>query len=328
MELKRQSTFGIGGDVATFRLIREWEDIDALIDAGVDDRADGPCRAPYFLGQGTNLLFPDEVFERPILKIKHEFVRRDGDLILAGAGTDLHAFIMTMIMHGIAGLTSMAGIPGTIGGAVRGNAGAYGVEIGTVVAWVDVLDTSTVPWTRRRLEPSDIAFRYRGSALTSQPHLVVWEVAFNLPERATPTTLLDLRANTIQQRRSKLPWTRSAGSFFKNLTVADLTDDQRRAIEQLGVAITHGKVAVGALNEKLGLKGRRIGSAQVSPAHGNYLTNTGGATAQQVRALAWTVWHTVNEATGVALEPEVQVLDSRGTIIPIAVMEADALALG
>lgn len=318
MKLASQSTFRIGGDAPRWYRLRDEGDVAWVQEEGLRD--------PLVIGEGSNILFPDEPMERSVIRVKNETLSmRDGAFVVS-AGMDLHAFILPCLMRGYGGMETLSGIPGTVGGAVRGNAGAYGAEMASHVERVRVYDTSVLPWKILELSKPDLQFRYRGSALVEHPEWMVWQTTIRLHRESSPEALLQKRIETIATRRRVLPWERSAGSFFKNLIADTLSDTTRGAVEKLGVLENHGKIAVGAIVDKLGLKGLRIGNACVSSAHGNYLTNIGGATAAEVRALAWTVMDRVRAALGIVLEPEVQILDVKGQIIPLVDCERDTLS--
>lgn len=318
MNLASQGTFRIGGEAPRWYRLRDERDLDWVQEEQVID--------PLVIGEGSNILFPDEPLKRPVIRVKNETVAVDGEEFVVSAGLDLHAFILPCLLHGFGGMETLSGIPGTIGGAVRGNAGAYGAEIGPLVDRVRIYDTSSLPWKVKELSQEEMQFRYRGSVLVEHPEWLVWQVVIRLHRDTPPEELLRKRFETIATRRRVLPWERSAGSFFKNLIAENLPAEARRSLEKLGVTETHGKIAVGAIVDTLGLKGMRIGNACVSPAHGNYLINIGGASASDVRALAWTVMDRVREAIGIVLEPEVQILGADGRRIPLDACQRDALS--
>ena len=242
---------------------------------------------PFILGNGTNLLFGDGETDRLVISTRDlAQLRRGGseNEIIAGAGVPLARLAVFAQQAGLTGLEFAHGIPGSVGGAVCMNAGAYDGEMKGVVKSVTLLLPEEGVHT---LSGADMAFGYRRSFLTDHPETVVLEAAFSL--RPGNPAAIRARMEELMARRKKsqpLEWP-SAGSTFKRPT---------------------GYFA-GPLIEQAGLKGFSVGGARVSEKHAGFVINRGGATCADVRALIGEVQRRVQERAGVLLEPEVKFVE-------------------
>ena len=235
------------------------------------------------LGNGTNVLPPDEGFEGLILQLSGDGSAPafEGEKVVAGAGCSLTALAKESVQRGLMGLERLCGIPGTVGGAVAMNAGAYGGEIKNVLRRVRCYRDGAFVWEDARLDEMG----YRRSPYT-WPGTVVTAVELQLmPDDGTAAETM---ADCMRRRREKQPLSLpSAGSTFKR---------------------PEGHFA-GALIEGCGLKGCAVGGAQVSELHAGFIVNRGGATAGDIHALIRHVQDVVYGETGVMLEPEVKRLE-------------------
>lgn len=257
------------------------------------------------LGGGSNLLISDDGFDGVAIRLMLDVVTVSGGMVQVEAGFDLTTLVHHTVEWGLSGLESLAGIPGTVGGAIRGNAGAYGSAIGDAVATVTVLDTANLdPMTLRR---DECAFAYRDSRFKADPSMVVVRTLLAL----TPEDPEAIRAKveaTLRKREAKqLSCDRSAGSFFMNPVVTDAELVQRFEREQ-GVRCRECRIPAGWLIDQAGLRNLRVGGAVVSHKHANYLVNTGTATAADVVELARQVKKEVLDKLGVLLKEEVSTL--------------------
>ena len=282
------TTFGIGGPAQLLAEVTAVEDLAGLVTAA---RADGiPVMV---LGEGSNVLVSDNGVDGLVVVNRCQGIRREGNQITAEAGARLHDVIDLAIGAGLGGMETMVGIPGTVGGAVVGNAGAYGQSISDVLGSAKLLREDGQIITQRR---EGLGFAYRTSRL-KQSHDVVLSAEFVL----TPGDREALRRSgdaIIARRKSKLPlWNDCAGSYFKN-------------IEDSGAP--NGKIPAGKLLEEAQAKSFRMGQAAVSEHHANVIVNLGGATAAEVLALAEQMKHAVLVKFGVELEEEVRFLGRAG----------------
>lgn len=239
------------------------------------------------VGSGSNLLVADEGVPGLVLKLAGELtaIERQGARLVCGAGTRLPSAAAKTAAWGLSGLEFGVNIPGTVGGAVRMNANAYGGQLGRVLEWVVVCTAAGAE--RRR--PAELGFAYRSSNL--RPGEVVARASFAL-EPAEPEQVKATLARMRGQRREAQPsGIKTFGSTFKN------PDDPRA-----------GGRSAGQLLDAAGCRGLAHGGARLSEKHANFVENTGQATTADVLELMALARRRVHERFGVVLEPEVQVL--------------------
>ncbi|MCH5276094.1 MAG: UDP-N-acetylmuramate dehydrogenase [Lachnospiraceae bacterium] len=274
--LSKHTTFRVGGEADCFIKVETERQLSALL-AYLKK-----VEIPYFvIGNGSNLLVGDGGYPGIILQIGDccNKIVVQGNRIHAQAGAYLSQVARVACEHGLSGLEFAAGIPGTVGGGVVMNAGAYDGEMKQVVEGVTVLDKEG---NRLELDNATMEFGYRTSAIKSQP-FIVSECCFKL-ERGDKEAIAAKMEELQQKRKEKQPLEYpSAGSTFKR---------------------PEGHFA-GKLIMDAGLAGASIGGAQVSEKHCGFIINTGGATAADIRALITYVQDEVNRHYHVQLEPEV-----------------------
>jgi UDP-N-acetylenolpyruvoylglucosamine reductase len=280
--LARLTTVRAGGDAELFaRPGSERELIEVLAWAAAE------ALAVEVLGSGSNLLVADAGVRGLVLKLAGELaeIERDGHQLVLGGGARLPSAAAKAAGWGLGGLEFGINIPGTVGGAVRMNANAYGGELARVLEWVDVC---TAGGAERR-DPGELGFAYRSSNL--RPGEVVSRAGFALSE-AEPAAVKAILAEMREKRREAQPsGIKTFGSTFKN------PDDPR----------AEGRTA-GQLLEAAGCQGLAVGGARFSPKHANFVENTGTATTADVLRVMAEGRRRVHERFGVELEPEVQVL--------------------
>jgi UDP-N-acetylmuramate dehydrogenase len=249
--------------------------------------ADSEGQEVGVIGSGSNLLVADAGFRGLVMKLDGTLtsIERDGRRMLCGGGARLPQAAARAAREGLAGLEFGVNIPGTVGGAVKMNANAYGGDLSRALEWVDV---ATPAGTDRR-EPGDLGFSYRHSNLG--PREVVARASFALDEadpESVKATLADMRARRKAAQPSGI---KTFGSTFKN------PDD----------AAAEGRSA-GVLLDEAGCRGLTVGGARFSEKHANFVENTGHATTADVIDLMAEGRRRVRERFGVDLEPEVQLL--------------------
>lgn len=277
--MARHTSFRIGGPARRMAFPETREQLVVLmglvLDAGV---------RPLVIGNGTNLLAADEGLDTVVIDTSARLSRMEltgDDMITADAGVSLTKLALFAWKHGLTGLEFAHGIPGTLGGGIVMNAGAYGGELKDVIAEV----TALYPDGVKTLTPAQLDFSYRHSAFSTGEGIVLG-AKLRLQKgdgEAIKAKMDDLMARRRASQPLELP---SAGSTFKRPT---------------------GYFA-GPLIEGCGLKGARIGGAEVSPKHAGFVVNAGGATCADVLALIEMVRKTVYDAHGVLLEPEVKIV--------------------
>jgi UDP-N-acetylenolpyruvoylglucosamine reductase len=280
--LARLTTVRTGGSAAWFARPRADEQLAELL-----TWAEKEGLAIGTIGSGSNLLVSDDGFPGLAIKLDGELaaIEREGERLLCGGGARLPSAAAKAAGWGLSGLEFGVNIPGTVGGAVKMNANAYGGQLAEVLEWVDVC---TAAGSERRL-PEQLGFVYRGSNL-GEGELVA-RASFRLrpgdPE-AIRATMGEMRGKRREAQPSGI---RTFGSTFKN------PEDER----------AEGRSA-GQLLEAAGCRGLRVGGARLSDVHANFVENTGEATTADVLELIGEARRRVREHFGVVLEPEVQLL--------------------
>lgn len=278
--LALHTTFRIGGPADRLITVETAAQLEGLLPVLA-----GEGIPVLLLGRGSNLLVGDRGFRGAALCLEGQFrqvsLLPDGWTLRAGAGASLASVCAFAREKALTGLEFAWGIPGSVGGAVYMNAGAYGGEIKDVAVRAEHYD--------RRLGPgaytgSELAFAYRRSRYTGSDKMITF-AEFRLAP-GDSEEIAGKMEELMARRKEKQPYDMpSAGSVFKRPAV--------------------GYAA--ALIDQCGLKGRSVGGAQVSEKHGGFIVNTGGATCRDVLALMELIQETVRRETGVELEPEIRV---------------------
>lgn len=282
VSIARHTSVRVGGTADVFAVARNSEDLETAVRWGISEGLE-----VLVLGSGSNVLVSDRGFRGLVVKsigreVKVLKEEASSVLVELGSGTFLPSAAKRLAQMGIAGLEWGVGIPGTAGGAVVGNAGAYGGETRETLVSIDALDSRGEAIT---LSNDDLRYEYRSSAIkrgeVGVP--VVLRVRYML-SRDDPEAINERRQKYLAERKLKEPVEPTIGSTFKNPPG------------------THA----GVLIDSLGLKGLTVGRAMVSPKHANYMVNTGGATANEIRDLIERVREIVRERTGIELQTEIE----------------------
>ena len=271
------TTFKIGGPADYFVKPETVEELAAVLKFCKEEEV------PYFiLGNGSNLLVGDKGFRGVVIQLYKNFdgMTIEGTTVTAKAGAMLVRVAKESGKAGLTGLEFASGIPGTIGGAMVMNAGAYGGEMKDVVTSVTVL---TKDGEIKKLSGEEMNFRYRGSVVEDEDYIVL-EAVMELKEGNLEEIQARMAELTVQRKTKQPIEFPSAGSTFKR---------------------PEGYFA-GKLIQDAGLRGFQVGGAQVSEKHCGFVINAGGATAADVMSLMQQVSDKVNEEFGVTLEPEVK----------------------
>lgn len=298
--LANHTTFRIGGPAKYFTEIAGAEELKEALQYARENQLDF-----FILGGGSNVLVSDRGFAGLVIKMKLNGIKIEGEKMEVGAGVPLAKAINESIKHSLAGLEWAAGIPGTVGGAVRGNAGAFGGETGNMVESVKVLNADTLE--TGVCEAEKCTFGYRRSIFRQNKNLIILAVTLKLSAGNAEESRKKTQ-EIIAQRIAKQPrGAASAGSFFINPAVNDNKLIQEFEAEK-GVKSKENKVPAGWLIDRAGMRGKKLGGAIVSEAHPNYIVNAGGAAAEDVVMLASLVKQQVRDKLGVQLREEVQYL--------------------
>ncbi len=276
--LKRHAWYRIGGPARYFIRPRSREELAEAIARCTEN--DIPV---YLLGLGANLLIRDEGIDGAVFRLDEpafESIHCNGELVEVGAGVDLQKLIVQTVRQGLAGLETLAGIPATIGGAIRMNAGGKYGDIGAVVESVTTMDFNGIV-TRR--EKEEIVFNYRCSNLADP---IILAAQLKLESEGSDELVKRCKEIWMYKRNTQPLNTRNSGCIFKN---------------------PGNGVSAGALIDQAGLKGMRIGQAEVSVKHANFIIAHPDCPSEDVLKLIKTIQERVFEKDQVTLEPEVKI---------------------
>jgi UDP-N-acetylmuramate dehydrogenase len=280
-DLARLTTVRTGGPAEHFARAGSLRDLQALLQWAAEREL-----AVSVVGSGSNLLVADEGVRGLVLKLDRELARIDArdTRLVCGGGARLPSVSARAAALGLTGIEFGVNIPGTVGGAVRMNANAYGGELAAVLEWVDVVDAGGV----QRRAPDELGFAYRSSNLRAGE--IVARAAFALSAADTDSVKATLASMRDRRHAAQPKGVKTFGSTFKNPGAG-----------------ADGRTA-GLLLAEAGCAALTVGGARFSPKHANFVENLGGASTADVVALMAEGRRRVLERFGVELEPEVQVL--------------------
>jgi UDP-N-acetylmuramate dehydrogenase len=299
--LARHTRFEIGGAA---RVLADASTETALIETLEAIKSAGWRHA--IIGGGTNLIVDDAGFDGAIVRYIARGIeiedapQSDGVTVRVEAGAVLQDLVDAAISGGLRGLETMTGIPGWVGGAIYGNAGAYGHSIEERVVTVRLFDGREI----REIGNAAFEFRYRDSVFKRNKDWIVLSAELRLD----PADSGELRAaadGILKIRNAKYPPTmRCAGSIFKNLLLADLPESAQARVP--AEVVREGKVPSAYFLEQAGAKGMSNGAIQVADYHANLIYNSGGGSAGELREVIEELKKRVREKFGIELEEEVQ----------------------
>jgi UDP-N-acetylmuramate dehydrogenase len=303
--LKNSLWYKIGGSAKYFITCKSREEILEAFEFIKDNKVD----KVFVIGLGTNLLFSDDYFDGD------EDIRISGDgLVEVFAGVTMEDLIASSLNQGLVGLEWAGGLPGTVGGAVRGNAGAYGGEIKDNLVSAEVMDYSSGESVIKTLTNEQLQFSYRNSFIKQNKKMVVLSAKFQLQKTDEEglDKALGIRDKNTQNRKDKHPLEYpNTGSVFINPRekeqvekILSIYPDMRVDVEQKW----YGKVAVASLIDRWGLKGFRVGDAQISEKHALFIVNLGNAKAIDVLQVIDTVKKKFFDTFGFELHVEVEIV--------------------
>jgi UDP-N-acetylmuramate dehydrogenase len=271
------TTYKAGGPARFLATIDSLADLERVMATGLAESME-----VLVLGRGSNLVVADSGFHGLVIRLGGEFldIEVDGTLVTGGGAAPLPRLARAAVDHGVLGLEFFVGVPGSVGGAVRQNAGCFGVETTDRLISAQVIDIRT--GDRRTTTPEDLELAYRHSNLKTTD--LVLGATFQ-GERGDSDQGRDLMREVTRWRRDNQPGgTLNAGSVFKNPSA----------------------MPAGRLIDELGLKGARIGGVSVSTKHANFFVAGPDATSDDIRRLVEHIKDTVFERSGTMLEPEIQ----------------------
>lgn len=293
LSIKPHLNFKIGGDVSHLTEVKTPEEIIYAI-----KHAKSLGIPHIILGGGNNVIFCDKKTKCLIIKIAGGDIHIKGDTVHVDAGVDLFYFIKTVIEEGLAGIETLSGIPGTVGGAIYGNAGAYGHDIGEFVKSVKVFDGKKI----RTLTNKECKFAYRESIFKKKKWVILSaEMKF---ARGDAEALQKKSDEITKVRWEKFgPKPKCPGSYFKNVLAKDISKKSLKLVEP--AKIKDGKIPAGYLLEEVGAKGMREGGLYVSDYHGNIILNDGTGNYVDLMKLVKKLKSLVKKKFGIELEEEV-----------------------
>lgn len=297
--LNNYTTAGVGGPAKYFCTVSTTEKLIEAVNWAVSKKI------PYLiLGAGSNVLISDEGFPGLVIKNNIKGIIGFKQIIKVGTGTLLSQLVAITVKQNLEGLQKLAGIPGTVGGAIYGNAGAYGTTIGdniTKIVCINPQKNKVINLTKTQCQ-----FGYR-SSIFKKNGFIILEAHFKLVKTREGFAAKEAK-DVLKQRAAKNFWQgKSPGSFFKNILVKNLSPKTLKLIPKEN--INHGKIPAGFLLESVGAKNMQIGNVKVSSTHANLLVNIGNGTAAQFCELAEKLMKVVKEKYGIAIEPEVQLIN-------------------
>ena len=315
MKFADLTTLGIGGPIKEVLPVQTEEELTLKLKSLTVNHK------PYLVvGGGSNLLVSDQGFNGAVIKNEIRGIAKNGNQLTVKSGTVLQNLVDFANDAGLAGLENLAGIPGTLGGAIYGNAGAYGQTVSDFLVSLKAvrcssvtnhlhpeLSSSTIDQTTvKNFFKDDFLFGYRDS-IFKKNQFIILEAVFEL-KLADSQKLKQLSLETIKKREVKYPpGIKCPRSFFKNIPANTLSAE---ILDKLPKEfILYGKVSAGALLESVGAKGATKGNIKIAPYHANLFINEGGGTAKDFYDLANTYCQKVLEKFGIRLEPEVQLID-------------------
>lgn len=300
--LSKFTTMGIGGKAGFFCLIKTPDELREAIDFAKKQKLPW-----YVVGEGSNLVVSDQGFPGLVIQNQIKEFQRTGQWVTVGAGDNLLRLIFRLNRLGLKGLERMAGIPGTVGGAIYGAAGAYGQEIKDVLVKVKFFDGKKI----RILTKKECRFAYRGSIFKKNKNWIITEAVLKL-RKGGSGKLLKISKEIIKLREKKYrPGLKCPGSFFKNIKLGDIKPIAKRKVFLQKIDqdhIMYGKVPAGYLLEQVGAKGMKLGTMTVASHHANLIYNPNGGRAWDVARLAKKLKALVKSKFGITIEEEVQYL--------------------
>lgn len=298
--LRDYTTFKVGGSADYFIEIDNQDELQKTI------TVIKKLKKPFFvLGNGSNLLVSDSGYRGIVIKMSGDNISFENRLIYADSGVLLPSLSLFALEKGLAGMEWAGGVPGTVGGAVRGNAGAFGDCISDIVTRVRALNSNT--GDIEEIENRGCYFGYRKSIFKKNPNLIIIgaELTLEMGDRA------EIKKKTekyLDYRKERHPVEPSAGSIFKNYVIK--SDKERESLfskfPELEKVTCDNVISTGFLIEKSGLKGLVCGGVMVSKLHSNFIINGGDGTALDIKKIITTIKERVGDIFGLSIEEEIQ----------------------
>ena len=301
VKLADHSTFKIGGPAKEFVFVESEEDLIEAINYAKNNNL-----KLFILGGGSNVLFDDRGFDGLAIQMRNVKYEIGDNIIECGAGLLLSNAVNIARENNLSGFEWAVGIPGTIGGAVRGNAGAFGKTIADFVIEVKSYDVSNQKIVN--YHPGDCDFNYRESIFKQNNGLIILSAKIRL--KNGDKDKIQAKIDKILKKRSeKQPksWFGNAGSFFMNPVAAD-KDLINKFEKETGNKTVGNRISAGWLIEEAQLKGKKIGNISVSNINANFLVNNGGGTMEEVLTVSGIIKQKVKVRFGIDLKEEIRII--------------------
>jgi UDP-N-acetylmuramate dehydrogenase len=302
ISLALYTTFRIGGPARFFVEAKNEEELIEALRYAKENNLEF-----FILAGGSNVLISDDGFNGLVVKLNNRKSTVDRNTIKADAGISIAKLIKISTENNLAGLEWAGGLPGTLGGAIRGNAGTFGFSMKDIVESVKVLDTENLKIKDYDLKSCE--FEYRNSVFKKNSNLVILSAVLKFRFGDMNESQKKVK-ESIEWRKSVFPEIMSPGSFFKHTEPSEHNLKIIRKIPRFSELKLHEKntIPTGFVIEECGLKGKKMGGAMVSEKHANFIVNTGGATAQDVIMLSSFIKQQVRDKFGVELAEEVRLV--------------------
>lgn len=304
--LESHTTFRIGGKAKYFYEAKTKQDLIKAIQTAKN------FSLPFFLlAGGSNILVADKAYDGLVIKIKTQkskvkIASQKLKIIEIESGVLLSKIITLALENNLTGLEWAVGIPGTIGGAIRGNAGAFGNSISEMVKEVEVIEIQSSKLKVQNYKNKDCQFKYRDSAFKRNKNLIIISVMLQLKKGSKSEIEKKIKKYLAHRKKSQPLKFPSAGSIFMNCELKITNRELLRKYPEIKEFNKKGIIPAGFLIEKVGLKGKRLGGAQVSKKHANFIINLGGAKAKEVVGLIDLIKKEVKKQFKIALKEEIQ----------------------
>lgn len=301
--MNKHTNMRIGGPAALYLTV---SDPDELVDAiEITNKENIPW---FIFGGGSNLLVSDDGFNGLVIQVGLRDAKFREKTIIANAGAITASIARQSVDQGLEGMEWAATLPGTIGGAIYGNSGCWGGEMKDIVVTVDALRLSDM---EKVVYPNaDCKFSYRDSVFKHEPHIIL-RATLSLKKSEDPAPVLARMEEYISKRKETQPLAESsAGCMFKNYSFQDESElDRLTADTEIPQEMLDKKsISAGWLVSQVGMKGERIGDAQISEKHGNFIVNLGNARAQDVLMLTSKAKMKIRDEYNIMLEDEVELI--------------------
>lgn len=296
------TTFKIGGAAKYYIEITTIEELKAAVDWANSEKI-----SFYIFAGGSNILVDDLGFDGLIIKMGNRGLAVKGERLEMGAGLEMAQAISAAASNSLSGLEWAIGIPGSVGGAVRGNAGAFGSSIESVVETVEVFSVKKADF--RIMSRNDCGFEYRDSIFKSTDDFIIFSVTLKLL-KGNSAEINGKQAKYQRHRDQTQPKLPSAGCIFKNLLFDDIKIKNADLADEINEEklVKQGKVGAGWLISKLDLGGLKIGGSKISLEHANFIVNTGKASAADVVMLISYIKQQARDELGIQLQEEIMYL--------------------